>query len=477
MENVFPRTNLDRYARELSTIAEDFKWVHQYRFVEFFVKNCYDDLPKDWIESLEEEDEPSIRAMVGGGVKKDWPESLKTFVQDCESLRLRNRKEIDKPKQLDTEMKRTLSEKKQHEVAHMAEGIHETVTRTPKKTAVILDIGSGQGYLPTVLAHKWGYDVVAVEACEGNVKKGEEREALITQRKRKREALTNQKEGVVSYHPAYLSPDTTASELDKLLSAKNIPPTTPVCLTGLHSCGDLTPLVLKLFSASPRISSLSIVGCCYYKMGWPTPSAFPMSKPMADLATLLGPTGAQLACENSMRWPVMDAPEWQHTKDLSLNRAVLEVVLHRLYPTLVESIGIRGVSRKVTKLPFMAYAKHCLARLKYRRLDLSNATEPVDGGGHARTEEASEDLPPPLVDPTDLYLADTYAAYAPSMHRLVIWLTLRECISPILEALFIVDRALYLRDALPDTAVSVSAVFDKQESPRNVMISAVKGSA
>ena len=39
-----------------------------------------------------------------------------------------------------------------------------------------------------------------------------------------------------------------------------------VCLVGLHCCADLTPALLRLFTALPRAAALVCVGCCYHRL-------------------------------------------------------------------------------------------------------------------------------------------------------------------------------------------------------------------
>lgn len=39
-----------------------------------------------------------------------------------------------------------------------------------------------------------------------------------------------------------------------------------LCLIGLHSCGDLSPVMMKLFLNIPRFRSLLLVSCCYHRM-------------------------------------------------------------------------------------------------------------------------------------------------------------------------------------------------------------------
>eukprot|EP00042_Codosiga_hollandica_P032774 m.212675 g.212675 ORF g.212675 m.212675 type:complete len:208 (+) comp54015_c0_seq1:588-1211(+) len=40
----------------------------------------------------------------------------------------------------------------------------------------------------------------------------------------------------------------------------------PICLVGLHACGDLTSSIVRVFIESEMIKSLVVVGCCYNRM-------------------------------------------------------------------------------------------------------------------------------------------------------------------------------------------------------------------
>lgn len=37
-------------------------------------------------------------------------------------------------------------------------------------------------------------------------------------------------------------------------------------IVGLHSCGDLTPILMHLFVQCPGAKFINIVGCCYMKL-------------------------------------------------------------------------------------------------------------------------------------------------------------------------------------------------------------------
>ncbi len=38
----------------------------------------------------------------------------------------------------------------------------------------------------------------------------------------------------------------------------------PFCIVGLHACGDLTSIVLRMFASLPTAAAICVVGCCYH---------------------------------------------------------------------------------------------------------------------------------------------------------------------------------------------------------------------
>ena len=76
-----------------------------------------------------------------------------------------------------------------------------------------------------------------------------------------------------------------------------------VLLVGLHTCGDLGPTMLRMFTTSPHIVGLISVGCCYMKLTCatePHPSApigYPLSSKVKSLQThTLSYESRELAC-------------------------------------------------------------------------------------------------------------------------------------------------------------------------------------
>ena len=90
-----------------------------------------------------------------------------------------------------------------------------------------------------------------------------------------------------------IKPDSGDKEVTKLLQhcvgvadSKQV-----VVLAGLHTCGDLSATMLRMFSLSPKIVGLVNVGCCYMKLTCAsntelhpsTPIGYPVSRAVMSL--------------------------------------------------------------------------------------------------------------------------------------------------------------------------------------------------
>eukprot|EP01063_Lacrimia_lanifica_P007800 TRINITY_DN1500_c0_g1_i1.p2 TRINITY_DN1500_c0_g1~~TRINITY_DN1500_c0_g1_i1.p2 ORF type:complete len:487 (+),score=157.57 TRINITY_DN1500_c0_g1_i1:1422-2882(+) len=467
------------YLRELAAALQEYQWLYEHRFVTFFTDGCYAAVPAQWQAAFRTASAAELRGMVFGAVREDWPPSLRAFVATCQRLGLRKHRAAptDGAKPCSGVLSRNLCAKKVHEVERLAGAIEHVARAAPEGVEVVVDVGSGGGYLPTMLAHGYGRTVVAVEASQENNAKAKKRNAAIGK------AVSGG--GRVACLPVFLRPGMSAEDLKAVILSEcgvALPPGAS-CLTGLHACGDLTPLLLQLFVGSAVFTSLCVVGCCYYKMGWPAPQ-FPMSRACAELGLDggIGPRAAKLGCENAEKWGTMGAEEWAQTERLSMYRAVLEVVLRELYPDHGEELAVRGgipTRHGVAKGDFGGYARHCLERLKVRRGDLSSSAinEPADAGGRVVASQPAAALAPAAPLPSHEELNARMADYAGQAHELMAWLTLRECVAPLLEGVFIADRVQYIAEHAPHAAAAVEVVFDNTVSPRCYAITAVKGTA
>ena len=483
--SVFPdssKLELEAHALELTELTREYLWLHDHRFVEFFTSKCENLFPTDWLTTLRQCTESSLRNIVTGEAPPGSCDTLKTFISKCATYRMNRHQNNNTSLKINSEVctgdfSRDLSVKKKHEVELLA----RTVSNLTPNSGAVLDIGSGKGYLPLIVTHVYKKRVAAVEASQENVKAATNREAALTKKQK------NKSEIATCYVPMFLSPTTCGSELCEILKKSGLPESNlkALTLTGLHSCGDLTPSILGMFTALPQYKSLCVVGCCYYKMSWPKPKQFPMSEccKKLEIETILTQVSAQLACESSQRWNEMDDDSWEKTKNVSFKRAVLEVIIKDLLQgsDVYKKIAIKS-NRTVGKMTFEEYITWTLQRLRIRKDDLT-CDHPLDGGGHVMKDgdKESEELQlRQLVSeklPSSDQISEYESTYAPFKRDLLIWATLRECISPPLESLFLIDRLLYLHEFLPDAhSIKAVQIFSSEYSPRNVALIAQKDS-
>ena len=151
--------------------------------------------------------------------------------------------------------------KKRHELFRLGQTCSLVSAATNCQT--VLDIGGGMGHLSRLLNFGYGLNVICLE-CNENL--GEQAARLDKQL-----AETCAKLGVAiekafpSHVTAMISPDT--KNLDELFDRHpSIQLDHNYGLIGLHTCGDLGPTMIRLFSRVPEIRFILAVGCCYMKM-------------------------------------------------------------------------------------------------------------------------------------------------------------------------------------------------------------------
>ncbi|XP_066968542.1 probable methyltransferase-like protein 25 isoform X2 [Macrobrachium rosenbergii] len=243
-----------------------------------------------------------------------WPSSLKEFLKQCKELSLQQwistnqhgyiARKLPQELTLPKELCKGMSPKKKHEVTAMVQYVKELCDLT--NSSRILDIGSGMGYVDSALHHALGVTVVGAESEDCRVRDALDRQTM----------LTGTCEGI--RHMKWLLKDDQAT-LDKALEivqdlanykalctcslnserTQNITfkqdvDTTDICtdereiyspeeelqelskqssivsesamLIGLHSCADLSSVMIKIFKYCPKISSVVLFSCCYHKL-------------------------------------------------------------------------------------------------------------------------------------------------------------------------------------------------------------------
>jgi hypothetical protein len=122
--------------------------------------------------------------------------------------------------------------------------------------------------------------------------------------------------------------------------------TVSVCMTGLHTCGDLTVDAMRLFFQLPSVKLLVIVPCCYHKMSLAKNIAmteekfcnFPLSSslchlvhsaPFCDAVCFLRRPFLRLASqETATRWQQWSEEDHKWHSLQVMARAVLQLYAH-----------------------------------------------------------------------------------------------------------------------------------------------------
>lgn len=341
-----------------------------------------------------------------------------------------------------------MNPKKSHEaprfVAYIKEKAEELGVRK------VIDIGSGQGYLSHLLVTKAGLKVTAIEGSEHN-----------THESNKRSQIINKKLGVEGEYET----------ISRIVTEDNISEFTqePCFLVGLHTCGDLAPICLKLFNKDPNIKGVFNIGCCYHHI---TEYVNIQVKPMLDdylrriqesykgrdldetvfasqenagfpLSTTVRNQISHFFLGRLPRTLAISEPNSFHFKDPGLTfrkfqfRAAFQVLLHENFPEFnaVYSVGNRVKNFKC----FAGYALEAFSKLKINNLMSFEDIEEFYERNFKKYEKKSA----------------------------IFWV-IRSALSGPIENLILLDRSIYLAEI--GSRTEILSIFNKLISPRNVVI-------
>ncbi|EDW01976.1 GH20155 [Drosophila grimshawi] len=214
-----------------------------------------------------------------------------------------------------------MAPKKQHEIQELAANIHE---HCADRTQLIIDLGSGLGYLSEALFKlNDNYMILGLEADEKRVRSA---------RIRSQQLLSPETHLSISYQQLFVTAaencrsqiEQFATELarSKGLTTKTATTTElSTTLIGLHACADLSINAMLLFLSIPQVQCLHIMPCCYHKLALTergTFQNFPLSRALrsamsADEALSFNRPFMRLACQQTnSRWRCDALKHTQH---------------------------------------------------------------------------------------------------------------------------------------------------------------------
>lgn len=392
----------------------------------------------------------------------------------------------------------SISEKKQHEVQKMAFLISSLTKSLP--IDLVIDIGSGKGYLSTYIALFLHLNVLGIEACEKKCKSANIRNTKLTN------MLTNKintyeensdckdctYENIPLKNEENITTDkykkdqsskfisvaiyiNTKSDLENIITQALINKSSKhpskfysaidckekscinneILLCGLHTCGNLSSTLIHHFVSCKMVRILCNVGCCYNllieelydeksKLDENMEIGFPLSTSLKEAKFSLGRNARMLASQCQER--TIKNKEFH----LSLfYRALLQVMLSH-YSNVFSSQNSKILEFQVGRV-----SKNCQSFNDYVNKALKNLN----------SKEINID-----VNNLENYL-HAYSAYE---KKLKAFQLLRIILAPCIETLILLDRLLYLWEQDCTEEAYIVCLFDSVISPRCYGIVAIK---
>lgn len=466
------------------------------------------------------------------------PQSFLDYIRGSQELKMFNpllmKEEMDDKEQhtqgkteQDNELIKTMrllgmNDKKKHEIERLGNAIIEFAHESHCKTVV--DLGAGQGYLSQYIAfcqqqkrkeHVENNDQTADEnrinviAIDGNELQtsGCERRTLQIKNKleKKNESLdsgtdtstskevdvtmnqsnnNNKKQASATVHSvtAHLNLTITQNEFIELLRPYLDSESERILLIGLHTCGDLATTMIKLFLKTSAVS-LASVACCYHKLSedpqychndCSSPDfGYPMSRFLNQQQWKLPlSTGKYLASNSDPMFTDLKAAKYMFK--MHSYRAALELFLYQqLSPSFPES-HFSGCIRPQHTTNFGKYA---IAAMK--KMQPKHDTYPFHDSTYktrldARLKELFAKDEHVLMEELCEFYRQLNPVSGDIIPEVQCFAAIRQALSPVIEALVLVDRLLYLRDQDSVKTADLIRVFHPKISPRGVILTATK---
>ncbi|XP_047116896.1 methyltransferase-like protein 25B isoform X1 [Schistocerca piceifrons] len=473
------------------TITEMYSWLLDSYVLDYYVDKHWQKLPPSWQNTFKDVDPQELSSLINNQTnelrsKRPWPLSLLTLryllvklqlsrkqvaesfqahlVSHCRGKNCHeHRTEIKVPSVLaptakvnetlgehliskvDKVLTRHVKPKKQYEINSMAKVTAQAAEHCDVK--LIVDVGSGLGHLSRMLAYRYGLQVCCIEA-QGNLL--EQARILDNDTEKYLSKYLSAEEMKKLCRPVHInavidSQFTALSLMKELRNAYGIGENDlKFGIIGLHPCGDLAPILLKLFTGCPDAVFINVVGCCYMKIstnieGTPKFMGYPLSTFVSKRPHMLSFEAREIACHAIETYrDRLHAGDYENLK-IHCFRALLEKILVKHWPHLRHSV-VKSI-KHYSGLNFRDYCEIATARLGVKI--------------------PSEDF---FSEETCLSLSE--------WKKVVTFYTLRLMLAPLVETIILLDRLLFLQEL--EIGSALIPLFDPKISPRNHILIALK---
>lgn len=397
----------------------NFQEIIDCHVVEFFTGRLFAKVPEKVVEQCE-----NLNAENFQNYKEIF--SLKKFTLDSFS----EVEVVNLPGELDQLYTDCMNKKKIHEVAIMAQHISNSLDKSQER--ILIDGGSGLGYLSSWLAFNYNFKVLSIDSRAGNSQSAEKR---LEKFAKKVKHLGVKKENH-KIHTEFIDDRTNFQALAMSNFPDSVAP--QLTLTGLHTCGSLSNNCLRIFRKVKEIRDLFNVGCCYNLL---EENDFPMSEYASGLDFKLTRNARMLAAYSADR--VFSNSDVSNVEKI-FYRALLEKLLGERHPEVkVKNLG-----------PIKA----------------KNFVEYVENAQKARPEMFADVKIEGKV--AEEFLKENEKHWK----EMLIFYLFRMSFAPVIEAAILLDKVMYLLESEETQRIQVNLVklFDPVVSPRCFLIQANK---
>ncbi|XP_015602097.1 methyltransferase-like protein 25 [Cephus cinctus] len=435
----------------------DIQWLYNAPVTEILVKRYLESCPDGWMECLKNSQNQELNDFVSRKlVQMNWPESLKRFVEKCNTLDRLPRANPAFSIQLPECFLKGINKKKQHEIIHLAQLVHEQCRA--HKLENIIDLGAGLGYICQLLHHLYGYKVLGLEANIKNVNCANNRQNNLYPKSKKQ----------VQYVWCKIT-NNYVKTIESILQKSAV--TEKFCLIGLHACGDLSIYASEIFSKMKAARLLILISCCYHKLSLVSNSQdmtgkeyfenFPISRALKtaagrcnlDIGLFLRRPFLRLACqEPAARWDNKSEHFHSEHSFYVLARAILE--LYAKQNRLCLKKNVRKATRKSQCLNFSTYLKDSLKRYTFERI----------------VEESDKSISCMITITEDLQkdIMSLWEKYEHKLKAVEVYTGLQLLLQSPAESLILMDRVCWLKEHGFPT--EILPVMSEKLSPRSQAI-------
>lgn len=321
-----------------------------------------------------------------------------------------------------------MNPKKIHEVAVMAKYINETCDKS--KGRVVIDAGGGLGYLSQWLAYNYNFKVLGIDSNKSNSENASKRSNKVTRKVK----LFQTKIENYKTRTEFIDERTDFRSMVYQSFPDSVSP--EIILTGLHTCGSLSNNCIKIFRKRPEIRKLFNVGCCYNLLN---ENDFPMSSYLfKEIPFKLSRNARMLAAYSLDR--TFELPDLSN-----LDKIFYRALLEKLLMEQESPIRLRNVGQIKCK-SFVEYVQK--VQLKFK----DQFSEPI-----SETE-------------VERFFDENQCEW----NELLKFYLFRMSFAPVIEAVIVLDKVLFLLEESTITNVQLIKLFNPVLSPRCFLISANK---